>query len=126
MATPTFFFYDLETSGLSGSDDRIMQFAGRRTTIDLEPVGEPVNILVKLNDDTLPSPGAILTTKITPQKTLEDGIAERELARILNEDIFTPDTIVLGFNSIRFDDKFIQHLFWRYPFYGRFVSFRST
>ena len=113
MATPTFFFYDLETSGLSGSDDRIMQFAGQRTNYNLEPVGDPVNLLVKLNDDTLPSPGAILTTKITPQKTLEDGITERELAKILNEEIFTPDTVILGFNSVRFDDKFIQHLFWR-------------
>ena len=113
MAMPTFFFYDLETSGLSGSDDRIMQFAGQRTNYNLEPVGSPVNLLVKLTDDTLPSPGAILTTKITPQKTQTDGISERELAKILNEEIFTPDTVILGFNSVRFDDKFIQHLFWR-------------
>ncbi len=113
MAAPTFFFYDLETSGLSGSDDRIMQFAGQRTNYNLEPVGDPVNLLVKLNDDTLPSPGAILTTKITPQKTVADGISERELAKILTEDVFTPDTVILGFNSVRFDDKFIQHLFWR-------------
>ncbi len=113
MAEPTFFFYDLETSGLSGSDDRIMQFAGQRTNLNLEPIENPVNILVRLEDDTLPSPSAILTTKITPQKTREDGISERELARILHEEIFTPDTIILGFNSNRFDDKFIQHLFWR-------------
>jgi len=113
MAEPTFFFYDLETSGLSGGDDRIMQFAGRRTNLDLQPIGAPINLLVRLDDDTLPSPGAILTTKITPQKTLEDGIYERELAKTLYEDIFTPDTIILGFNSVRFDDKFIQHLFWR-------------
>ena len=41
MARPTFFFYDLETSGLSSSDDRIMQFAGQRTSLDLKPIGEP-------------------------------------------------------------------------------------
>jgi len=113
MARPTFFFYDLETSGLSPFDDRIMQFAGQRTTLDFKPLGDPVNLLVKLNDDTLPSPGAILTTKITPQKTLEEGISERDLAKYLAEEIFTPDTIILGFNSVRFDDRFIQHLFWR-------------
>ena len=113
MSAPSFFFYDLETSGLSGSDDRIMQFAGQRTNMDLEPTGEPHNILVKLSDDTLPSPGAILTTHITPQKTLEEGILEPELAKILTEEVFTPDTVILGFNSVRFDDKFIQHLFWR-------------
>lgn len=113
MSAPTFFFYDLETSGLSGSDDRIMQFAGQRTNLNLEPIGKPYNIFVKLNDDTLPSPGAILTTHITPQKTVEDGISERELAQILSAEVFTPDTCILGFNSVRFDDKFIQHLFWR-------------
>ena len=113
MARPSFFFYDLETSGLSSSDARIMQFAGQRTDLNLTPIGEPVNLLVRLSDDTLPSPGAIFTTKITPQKTLEEGITEPELAKFLTEEIFTPDTIITGFNSVRFDDKFIQHLFWR-------------
>ena len=55
----SFFFYDLETSGLNQREDRIMQFAGQRTDMDLNPVGDPVNILVKMNDDTLPSPQAI-------------------------------------------------------------------
>lgn len=113
MATPTFFFYDLETSGLSASDARIMQFAGQRTDMDLNPLDEPVNLLVRLADDTLPSPGAILTTKITPQKTVEEGINEPELAKFLTNEVFTPDTIITGFNSVRFDDRFIQHLFWR-------------
>ena len=113
MATPTFFFYDLETSGLSSADDRIMQFAGQRTDMDLKPLGQPVNLLVKLADDTLPSPAAILTTKITPQKTVEEGITEPELAKFLTTEIFTPNTIITGFNSVRFDDRFIQHLFWR-------------
>ena len=44
----TFFFYDLETTGFSASYDRIMQFAGIRTNMQLEPIGEPANILVKL------------------------------------------------------------------------------
>ena len=113
MSAPTFFFYDLETSGLSSADDRIMQFAGQRTNLNLEPVGDPFNLVIKLENDTLPSPGAILTTKITPQFTQQEGIKERELAKILAEEIFTPETIILGFNSVRFDDKFIQHLFWR-------------
>ena len=54
----TLFFYDLETSGLNPRDDRIMQFAGIRTDMDLQPLGEPYNVLVKLNDDTLPTPEA--------------------------------------------------------------------
>ena len=35
---PTFFFYDLETSGLNPKNDRIMQFAGIRTDLDFNPI----------------------------------------------------------------------------------------
>ena len=109
----TFFFYDLETSGLNPRQDRIMQFAGQRTDMNLEPIGEPYNLLVTLNDDTLPSPDALMVTGITPQKTVEGGYTEAQFARILSEEIFTPDTIAVGFNNIRFDDEFIRHLLWR-------------
>ncbi|MFZ1250033.1 MAG: exodeoxyribonuclease I [Candidatus Microsaccharimonas sp.] len=109
----TFFFYDLETSGLNPREDRIMQFAGQRTTLNFEPIGEPYNILVKLNDDTLPNPDAILVTGISPQQTQSDGLTEAEFAKLLIDEIFTKDTITIGFNSIRFDDEFIRALFWR-------------
>ena len=109
----TFFFYDLETSGLNPRQDRIMQFAGQRTDMNLEPIGDPYNLLVTLNDDTLPSPDALMVTGITPQKTVEEGYTEAQFARMLGEEIFTPDTIAVGFNNIRFDDEFIRHLLWR-------------
>ncbi len=109
----TFFFYDLETSGFDPKRDRIMQFAGQRTTLELEPVGEPVNLLVKLTDEVLPSPYAILVTGITPQKTVREGITEAELMKILNTEVFTPGTIATGFNSVRFDDTFIRFLYYR-------------
>jgi len=109
----TFFFYDLETSGLNPRHDRIMQFAGQRTDMNLKPIGEPYNVLVKLNDDTLPSPEAVMVTGITPQSTQMDGYTEAEFAKLLREEIFTEDTITVGFNSVRFDDEFVRHLFWR-------------
>ena len=109
----TFFFYDLETSGLSPQHDRVMQFAGIRTSMDLQPVGDPVNVLVRLNDDVLPSPDAAMVTGITPQQTQADGYSEAEFARMLVDEIFTPDTIAVGFNNIRFDDEFIRHTLWR-------------
>lgn len=109
----TFFFYDLETSGLNPRHDRIMQFAGIRTDLDFNQIGEPYNILVKLNDDTLPEPDALMVTQITPQQTQADGYSEAEFARLLMDEVFTPGTIATGFNSIRFDDEFIRTLFWR-------------
>jgi len=113
LLSKTFFFYDLETSGLSGREDRVMQFAGIRTDEQLQPIGEPYNILVKLADDTLPSPEAILVTGITPQSTITDGLTEAEFVKVLMDEVFIPDTITVGFNNIRFDDEFIRHLLWR-------------
>ncbi|MBR0416004.1 exodeoxyribonuclease I [Candidatus Saccharibacteria bacterium] len=113
MTPETFFFYDLETSGLSPREDRIMQFAGQRTDKNLKPIGEPVNLLVKLGSDTLPSPGAIMVTKITPQQTLADGLTEAEFCDYIENEIFTPGTCAIGYNSVRFDDEFMRHTFWR-------------
>lgn len=109
----TFFFYDLETSGLSSRYQRVMQFAGWRTDMNLEPIGEPVDILVRLSEDILPDPQAIMITGTTPQKTIEEGITEAEFCNMLISDIFTPGTIAVGFNNVRFDDEFIRHTLWR-------------
>ncbi len=109
----TFFFYDLETSGLNPREDRIMQFAGQRTDMNLKPVGKPVNILVKMSEDTLPSPGAIMVTKIMPQDTLRDGITEAEFVRLAIDGIFVPNTIAVGYNTVRFDDEFMRSILWR-------------
>ena len=109
----TYFFYDLETSGLNPRDDRIMQFAGQRTDENFQPIGEPYNILVTMSDDTLPSIGAMMVTGITPQQTVAEGYSERDFCELFNNEIATPDTIVVGFNNIRFDDEFIRAILWR-------------
>lgn len=109
----SYFFYDLETSGISPRSDRIMQFAGQRTDMELNRIGQSVNWLIKLADDTLPAPEAVLLTGITPQRTVEEGYSEAEASRKLYDEVFTPGTIAVGFNNIRFDDEFLRHLFWR-------------
>lgn len=109
----SFYFYDLETSGVNPRSDRIMQFGGQRTCLNLKPIGQPDNILIKLADDVLPQPDAILVHGITPQKTRAEGISETEFARYLTHQVSTSDTIIVGFNNIRFDDEFIRYLLWR-------------
>ena len=112
-SSKTFFFYDLETSGFSAANDRIMQFAGIRTDENFAKIGEPINLLVKLADDILPSPEAILVTKITPQKTQIDGLAEAEFAKYFTDEIALPNTIFVGYNNVRFDDEFMRNFLWR-------------
>lgn len=109
----SFYFYDLETSGLNPRTDRIMQFAGQRTDLNFNPIGEPTNLLIQLADDTLPGPYAIMVTGITPQSTRQDGLSEREFCRFFVEEVATPGTTIMGYNSVRFDDEFIRHALWR-------------
>lgn len=109
----SFFFYDLETSGFDARSARVMQFAGQRTSLDLKPIGAPVNELIKLTPDVLPEPGAVLVTGITPQKTIADGITEAEFLKLFYEEAVEPDTIFVGFNSIRFDDEFMRFMHYR-------------
>lgn len=109
----SFYFYDLETSGISPRDARIMQFAGQRTDMQLNPIGEPDNVLIRLSNDVLPEPDAVLITGITPQQTLSEGIHEAEFLKLFHKEISIPGTIFVGFNTVRFDDEFMRFLMYR-------------
>ena len=109
----TFYFFDLETSGFRAKTDRIVQFGGQRVDMDLSPIGKPDNILVKMTPDTLPQPGAVLVHGITPQQTLEKGISEADFCKFLTEKVANEDTVLVGFNNIRFDNDFIRYTLWR-------------
>ncbi len=109
----SFFFYDLETSGVNPREARIMQFAGQRTDMDLQPIGKPINVLIKLSDEVVPDPEAIMITGITPQQTIADGVTEAEFLKLFHQQVALAGTIFVGFNSIRFDDEFMRYLHYR-------------
>jgi exodeoxyribonuclease-1 len=90
-----------------------MQFAGQRTTLDFEPVGEPLLCYVRLGEDILPEPAAVVLTGITPQKTVEEGHTEAEFLKTMLSHMCLPQTIIAGFNNISFDDEFIRHTLFR-------------
>jgi len=90
-----------------------MQFAGRRTDLNLKPIGEPFNMLIKITPDVLPDPDAIMVTGITPQQTIAEGLSEAEFLKIFYDQIVMPGTIFVGYNSVRFDDEFIRFLNYR-------------
>lgn len=90
-----------------------MQFAGRRTDMALNPIGDPVDVLIKMTDDVLPDPDAVLVHGTTPQKTIAEGISEAEFIKFFDAQIWQPGTVFTGFNNIRFDDEFMRFLFYR-------------
>lgn len=107
------YFYDLETTGVNPRSGRIMQFAGQRTDLDLNPIGEPHNIIIALTEDVLPEPDAILITGITPQHTISEGTTEADFLQTFTSEIATPGTIFVGYNTVRFDDEFMRCLHYR-------------
>jgi exodeoxyribonuclease-1 len=109
----SFFFYDLETTGIKSREGRIMQFAGQRTDMNLKPIGDSENIYIKLTLDVLPDPEAVLLTGITPQQTILDGITEYEFLKYFDEQVATPGTIFVGYNTVRFDDEFMRSTLYR-------------
>jgi exodeoxyribonuclease-1 len=118
---PTLFWHDYETTGVDPRRDRPLQFAGRRTTLDLEPIEDPVVLWCKPARDTLPHPEALLLTGITPQDAEARGLRECEFADRIAEELARPGTCGVGYNSIRFDDEVTRHLLWRnlHDPYGR-------
>ena len=70
----SFYWYDLETTGTNPASDRIIQFAGMRTELDLQPIEEPYVTYVQMPVETLPSIEATLVTGISPQQRFEKGI----------------------------------------------------
>ena len=109
----TFLWHDYETTGADARRDRPAQFAAIRTTLELEPLGEPVSFHCRPAPDVLPHPEACLITGITPQQMLRDGVIEAEFAARVLEQMAEPGTCSVGYNSLRFDDEFTRHLLYR-------------
>ncbi|BCL76258.1 exodeoxyribonuclease I [Jeongeupia sp. HS-3] len=109
----SFFWHDYETFGVVPRRDRPAQFAGIRTDLELNEIGEPVELFCQPTPDWLPDPQSCLLTGITPQHCLERGVVEREFAAGIEAELAQPGTIGVGYNTIRFDDEVTRFLFWR-------------
>lgn len=112
-ATPSFYWYDYEAFGLNPMSDRLAQFAGVRTDMELNIIGEPLMMYCRPADDFLPNPSSCLITGITPQKALAKGVPEVEFIQRINQEFAQPGTCVLGYNNLRFDDEFTRHTLYR-------------
>lgn len=111
--TQTFLWHDYETTGADPRRDRPAQFAAVRTTLELEPVGEPVSFFCRPAPDVLPHPEACLITGITPQRMQREGTIEAEFAALVHEQMAEPGTCSVGYNSLRFDDEITRNLLYR-------------
>ena len=108
----TFYWYDYETFGLSPRVQRIAQFAGIRTDENLNILDEHM-FYCKPTHDCLPAPEACAVTGITPQLCEQNGLIEHEFIKKINKEFTVPQTCIVGYNSIAFDDEFTRHTLFR-------------
>lgn len=109
----TLYWHDYETFGTDPARDRPAQFAGLRTDLDLNPIGDPLVIYCKPAADMLPQPDACLVTGITPQTALQKGVIEAEFISRIYRELSQPGTCGAGYNSIRFDDEVTRYTLYR-------------
>lgn len=109
----TFLWHDYETFGVNVRSDRPAQFAAIRTDAELNEIGDPVMLYCQPTPDYLPDPQSCLLTGITPQLCLARGVAEHEFANRIEQAFSQPNTIGVGYNTIRFDDEITRFLLWR-------------
>ena len=111
MISPTYLFYDIESTGLSCAFDQALQFAAIRTNANFE-IQEQHEILVRLRPDVIPSPQAMISHCLSleqPPQGLCEYDATLKIHALLNE----PNTISLGYNTLGFDDEFLRFAFYR-------------
>lgn len=113
MNNYTFFWHDYETFGTQCRRDRPAQFAGIRTDNQLNEIGKAVTYYCQPQLDYLPEPEACLLTGITPELCYQKGLPEYRFAQAIFQHLSAPETIGVGYNSIRFDDEVTRFMFWR-------------
>ncbi|SJM89537.1 exodeoxyribonuclease I [Crenothrix polyspora] len=109
----SFFWHDYETFGIDPQRDRPAQFAGIRTDADFNIINESAIFYCKPPADYLPQPDACVITGITPQLAEQRGVCEAEFTQRVHELFSAPNTCVLGYNTLRFDDEFTRNCLYR-------------
>ena len=111
--TPTFFWYDYETTDLDWYRARPVQVAGIRTDESLEREGKLGELYCQPAPDHLPRIGSVLTHRVSPVHARDRGIREFEFAKKVHKQLHAEGTCTVGFNATTFDHRITHHLFFR-------------
>ena len=102
-------FYDTETTGTNTAFDQILQFAAIRTDDDLNEL-ERFSIRCRLLPHIIPSPIALLLTRVTPAMLTDSDLPSHyAMIRQIRDTLlkWSPATFI-GFNSIVFDETLLR------------------
>lgn len=110
----SYVFYDTETTGTETPFDQILQFAAVRTDDTLN-VEERFNIRCRLQPHIIPSPKALLITRVTPAMLTDPDLPSHyTMIRQIRDLLLTwsPATFI-GFNSLSFDEDLLRQAFFQ-------------
>jgi exodeoxyribonuclease-1 len=109
----TYIFYDTETSGLSAPFDQLLQFAAIVTDDDFNKL-EDINLRCRLNSYIVASPGAMRVTGVGPRTIFAAPLSLYQMTAQIRAFIerWTP-AILIGFNSIGFDENMLRQAFFQ-------------
>jgi exodeoxyribonuclease-1 len=108
-----FIFYDTETTGADRCFDQILQFAAVLTDDDLNVVDQ-FDIRTRLLPHIVPSPGAMVVTGVSVNQLFDPALPSHfDMCRRI-QDVMTAwsPAIVVGYNSISFDEELLRRAFY--------------
>ncbi len=107
----TYLFYDIETSGLNPAFDQILTFACIRCDQNFNEI-ERDSVTIQLRPDIVPSPQAFIIHRLS-HEDLKAGLPEYEACKKIHKIVNKPETVSLGYNTLKFDDEFLRFSFYR-------------
>lgn len=109
-----FVFYDLETTGISPEFDQPLQFAAIWTDENFVEK-DRVNIRCRLAPHILPSPQALVVTRVTPDQLTDPSLPSLfEFSQQVAEfaERWAP-AIWVGYNTMKFDEEVLRQTFYQ-------------
>lgn len=110
-----FVIYDLETTGLSKTEDRAIEVGAIRVAYNdtLDEFKEIGSLHVYIKPDKPLDPKITEITGLTDQYLEEHGVSEEDAFFDEIQEFFMDD-IVIGYNNANFDNAFMKNMYERY------------